>query len=289
MEIGIVGAGRVGCSIGRYLRGHDVSVAGYYSKSKESVEFAATFTKTTAFSSLGELVKASDMIFITTPDDEIRSVWESIVENPIQGKIVCHFSGSLSSVVFSGRRQAGASGCSAHPMYAFSSKDTSYKQLNQVLFTMEGDRKALDFVGSVWEQTGIRFCVIDSEKKERYHAAASMISNMMIGLYQMGIDMLRDCGFEENQARTLAEPLVRDNIRHLLTTSPEQALTGPIERGDTATVRKHLAVLTDTERDVYINLAQKLIGIAEKKNPGRDYEAMAEMIKKAHTVRGGDA
>ena len=280
MEIGIVGAGRVGCSIGRYLREHGVAVAGYYSKSKESVEFAATFTETTAFPSLGELVKASDMIFITTPDGEIRSVWEHIAEEPIQGKIICHFSGSLSSVVFSGRRQAGASGCSAHPMYAFSSKETSYRQLNQVLFTMEGDREALDSVGSIWEQTGIRFCVIDSEKKERYHAAASMISNMMIGLYQMGIDMLQDCGFEEDMARTLVEPLVRDNITQLLATSPEQALTGPIERGDAETVQKHLAVLTDTERDVYVNLGQKLIGIAKKKNPGKDYGAILEIIKK---------
>lgn len=282
MEIGIVGAGRVGCSIGRYLREHGVAVAGYYSKSKESVEFAATFTETTAFPSLGELVKASDMIFITTPDGEIRSVWEHIAEESIQGKIVCHFSGSLSSVVFSGRRQAGATGCSAHPMYAFSSKETSYRQLNQVLFTMEGDREALDSVGSIWEQTGIRFCVIDSEKKERYHAAASMISNMMIGLYQMGIDMLQDCGFEEDMARTLVEPLVRDNITQLLDTSPEQALTGPIERGDAETVRKHLVALTDTERDVYVNLGQKLIGIAEKKNPDKDYGAILKIIKKTH-------
>lgn len=289
MEIGIVGAGRVGCSIGRYLREHGAAVAGYYSKSRESVEFAATFTETKAFPSLRELAGASDMIFIATPDDAIRSVWEGIAEESIQGKIVCHFSGSLSSVVFSGRRQAGASGCSAHPMYAFSSKDTSYKQLNQVLFTMEGDREAVESVGSVWEQAGLHFCVIDSGKKERYHAAASLISNMMIGLYQMGIDMLRDCGFEEKQARILVEPLVRDNIRQLLATSPEQALTGPIERGDAATVRKHLAALTDAERDVYINLAQKLIGIAGKKNPERDYRAVAEIIKKARTACEGSA
>ena len=41
MEIGIVGAGRVGCSIGKYLKEHGAAVAGYYSKSRESVEFAA--------------------------------------------------------------------------------------------------------------------------------------------------------------------------------------------------------------------------------------------------------
>lgn len=278
MEIGIVGAGRVGCSIGKYLKEHGAVVAGYFSKSRESVESAATFTGTATFPTLGELVKASDMIFIATPDDVIRSVWESIKEEPIQGKIVCHFSGSLSSVVFSGREQAGVSGCSAHPMYAFSSKYTSYEQLNQVLFTMEGDKKALAEVGSVLEQAGIRCCVIDSAKKERYHAAASMVSNMMIGLYQMGIDMLQDCGFEKDAAQLLVEPLVRGNIHNLLATSPEQALTGPIERNDVDTVAKHLAVLTEEEQAVYKNLAHKLTEIAMRKNPEIDYGSIMDII-----------
>lgn len=278
MKTGIVGAGKVGYSIGKYLKEHDIAITGYYSKSRESAESAATFTSTAAFPSLRELAKASDMIFIATPDDVIRSVWEDIMENPVQGKIVCHFSGSLSSVVFSGREQAGVSGCSAHPMYAFSSKYTSYEQLDQVPFTMEGDKKALDAVKSVLEQAGIRSCVIDSAKKERYHAAASMVSNMMIGLYQMGIDMLQDCGFEKDAAQMLVNPLVQGNIHTLLTTSPERALTGPIERCDMDTVKKHLAVLKEEEQAVYKNLAQKLVEIAMRKNPGRDYEDLMKII-----------
>ena len=42
MKIGIIGAGKVGCSIGKYLTEHGFSVAGYCSKSKKSVEEAAT-------------------------------------------------------------------------------------------------------------------------------------------------------------------------------------------------------------------------------------------------------
>lgn len=280
MKTGIVGAGKVGCSIGRYLKEHGGQVAGYFSKRKESVDFAATFTGSTAFSSLGELAEISDIIFIATPDDAIRSVWESIAENLIQGKIVCHFSGSLSSNVFSGRENAGVLGCSAHPMYAFSSKETSYKKLNHALFTMEGDAEALAVLGDLFGRAGIRTCIIDSWQKERYHAAASMVSNMMIGLYQMSIDMLSGCGFSEREARALVEPLVRGNIEKLLAASPEQALTGPIERNDTATIEKHLAVLTDEEKAVYINLAQKLVDIAVRKNPDRDYEAVKRILLK---------
>lgn len=147
---------------------------------------------------------------------------------------------------------------------------------------MEGDSHALDRVDLVLAQAGIRHFVIDSAKKERYHAAASMVSNMMIGLYQMSIDMLQDCGFEEAAARLLVEPLVRNNIENLLATSPEQALTGPIERNDVETVRKHLAVLTEEEREVYTSLAQKLVETARRKNPDKEYGEILKVIEKPH-------
>lgn len=67
MKIGIIGAGKVGCSIGKYLTEHGFSVAGYCSKSKKSVEEAATFTNTKAYDSLAELVAESTILFLTTP------------------------------------------------------------------------------------------------------------------------------------------------------------------------------------------------------------------------------
>ena len=64
MKIGIIGAGKVGCSIGKYLKEHDFSVAGYCSKSKKSVEEAATFTNTKAYDSLAELVQRARFFFL---------------------------------------------------------------------------------------------------------------------------------------------------------------------------------------------------------------------------------
>lgn len=116
-------------------------------------------------------------------------------------------------------------------MYAFSDKFTSYKQLNQVMFTAEGDKEALGEVCPLLERLGNPVFVIEGKKKERYHAAASLISNMMIGLYQMGIEMLVDCGFSQTEAKRLVRPLVEGNIQNLLHTSPEQALTVPLSAG----------------------------------------------------------
>lgn len=280
MEIGIVGAGKVGCSIGRYLKEQGIPVAGYCSRTKESVDYAATFTDTAAFYSLRELVVQSGILFITTPDDAIKEVWESIKKESIQNKIICHFSGSLSSAVFSNRKETGVSACSIHPMYAFSSKTKSYKQLHQIIVTMEGDPEALTVMKPLFERAGNKVCVIDPDKKGRYHAAASMVSNMMIGLYQMGLTMFTDCGFSPEDATELIAPLVRGNMDSLLATSPEQALTGPIERGDGETIERHLSLLTEEERDVYIRLGRVLVEIASRKNPERDYSSIIKILKK---------
>ena len=177
------------------------------------------------------------------------------------------------------REKRGFYACSFHPMYAFSDKFTSYKQLNQVMFTAEGDKEALAELCPLLERLGNPVFVIKGKKKERYHAAASLISNMMIGLYQMGIDMLVDCGFSETEARSLVKPLVEGNIQHLLGTSPEQALTGPIERGDVETIKKHLAQLTDREHQVYIGLGRTLTEVAERKNPHKDYAVIEELLR----------
>ena len=281
MKIGIIGAGKVGCSLGRYFVEQGLGVSGYSSKTKESVETAATFTNTRAYDSLYQLVSENNLIFITTPDDCISEVWAQIVQYDYneKNKIICHFSGSLSSDVFLNREKRGFYACSFHPMYAFSDKFTSYKQLNQVMFTAEGDKEALAELCPLLERLGNPVFVIKGKKKERYHAAASLISNMMIGLYQMGIDMLVDCGFSETEAMSLVKPLVEGNIQHLLGTSPEQALTGPIERGDVETIKKHLAQLTDREHQVYIGLGRTLTEVAERKNPHKDYAVIEELLR----------
>lgn len=280
MEIGIVGAGKVGCSIGKYLREHDIPVAGFFSKTRESVEFAATFTETKAFQSLKELLAVSDILFIATPDRCISDIWEEIAIQSIQSKIICHFSGSLSSEIFSGRKERDVYACSAHPMFAFSSKFTCYEQLNHVFITMEGDKKALEQMNRLFELTKNPVCFITPEKKTLYHAAASMASNMMIGLYEQSLRMFEACGFGREEARELIKPLVSDNVNSFLTKTPQEALTGPIERNDIDTIKKHLAVLSEQERKLYVNLGEILMELAKSKHPERNYREMSELLRR---------
>ena len=95
--------------------------------------------------------------------------------------------------------------------------------------------------------------------------------------------MLEDCGLDQEQARLFVEPLVRGNIENVLNTSSAEALSGPIERGDLETVKKHLMVLRGREKRIYQDLGQIVLQIAEEKNPDRDYAELEELISAVST------
>ncbi|MCI8964143.1 MAG: DUF2520 domain-containing protein [Eubacterium sp.] len=286
MQIGIIGAGKVGCSMGRYMREHGLFLVGYYSKSIDSSEEAGIFTDTKVFEDLESIIMACDMLCIATPDDAIAQVWAEIrrisEEFPetcsLEHKVLCHFSGSLSSEVFSGIDSTGASGCSIHPMSAFSDRFTSHFKLKEVIFTMEGQPEACHAMTEVFSLLGNKVLQIEPEKKSLYHCAASLVSNFMIGLYQMGLDLLEECGIGKEEGEELFQPLVEKNVHQMLWEGAVEALTGPIERGDAGTVQKHLSVLGESDAQIYRLLGQRVLAVAEEKNPERDYEAIRNII-----------
>lgn len=279
MQIGIIGAGKVGVTLGKYLTDAGISVTGFYSRTEESAALAAKFTKTAIFHSLDDLVSASDTLFITTPDGEIGNVWDCIAGKGLSGKIVCHFSGSLSSNAFSGIDSTGATGCSIHPMYAFSDKFTSYQQFHTAYLVIEGARKAQEPMQKLFSDLGHPVLAIRGEDKIKYHAAASLVSNHMIALYQTGLDLLAECGFAEEDSRKLLGPLIQNNVSAMLDKGPIEALTGPIERGDQETVRKHLDALAGTQAAmIYRSAGQILLKIAERKHPDRDNTALQKYL-----------
>ncbi|MCR4841656.1 MAG: DUF2520 domain-containing protein, partial [Eubacterium sp.] len=69
------------------------------------------------------------------------------------------------------------------------------------------------------------------------------------------------------------------NVENVLSKGPVQALTGPIERGDSKTVESHLLAMPDDYREFYVNLARETLKIAQKKHPDRDYSSTEDILK----------
>lgn len=278
MKIGIIGAGKVGTTLGQYLKLKGMEITGIYSNTLENAKDSAEFIGTECYEKLEELVKVSNTLFLAVPDGAIEDVWDCITKFDLNRKIVCHFSGSLSSDVFKSYERTGAKVCSVHPIYAFSNKYSAYEQFHKVRLTLEGEEEAVAAMKGLWESLGHKIATINKEDKAKYHAAMSFASNHVLAVVETSVQLLKECGFQEESAYEALNTLVCENVVNGMKLGVVSALTGPVERNDIDTVKKHLAVLNSQDKELYRNLAERLIEISKKKNPKRNYEAMEKVI-----------
>jgi len=120
--------------------------------------------------------------------------------------------------------------------------------------------------------------VIDSRDKTMYHCAAAVASNLVCGLIDQSVAMMRRCGFSEKDAVKALAPILTGNMAHVAADGPAASLTGPIERNDVTTVKKHLGCLRDDELEVYRLLSRRLVGMAQSRHPERDYGEMSLLL-----------
>lgn len=278
-RIGFIGAGKVGSSLGKYLKLKGLCISGYYDKLDELSLCVSNETESVCFGDMAQLFDSSDIVFITVSDDAISDVWKKCLVMDIAGKYVFHCSGALSSNVFVGSSEAGAFVGSAHPVCAVKSKDSADAFFGK-FFVLEGDETGIEMLKTLLNGTGNRYSVVGKTDKAKYHAAAVASSNLVCALAQMGEDWLKDCGFDREIAHEILMPLMKGNVENIAAKGCVEALTGPVERSDAGTVKKHLDVLDGNDREVYRLLSLRLLEMAQKKNPEKDYNNLKELLLK---------
>ncbi len=257
-----------------------VCVSGYYSRRMESAIQASDFTCTKYYETLEELTVSSDALFLTVPDGAIEEVWNSVKGYSLKGKFICHCSGAMSSAVFSGIGQMGAFGYSIHPLFAVHDRLQSYKEISQAYFTIEGSDEYIPFWKEFFGALGNPVRVIQAEQKILYHSAAVFASNLVTGLFETGVSLLMECGFDRKSAEEALKALFLNHCRSVAEVGPKDALTGPVERLDVGTIQKHLEALSGNKREIYVRLSQVLTEIAGHKHPERDYTELSHLLEK---------
>lgn len=278
LSIGFIGAGRVSVTLGRCFYKKKLPVSGYFSKTYEHAAEAGNFTHSRAFGTVEELAGNSDIIFITVPDGEIYNIYKDLKKYDIRNKILCHCSGAMSAKVFDDIESTGAYGFSVHPAYAFGDKWNSYKELGSAFFTVEGNREKMPVITGILDILGNPYQVITAENKYKYHASLTMASNCVAALYNIAENLLGDCGFSDETAQSVLNPLFLNNAKNICRIGCKNALTGAVDRNDITTVREHLSVLDDDTLAVYRLLSGELIKIAKQKYPDRDYSDLENLL-----------
>lgn len=255
-KIGFIGAGKCGVSLAKYFSYKGYTISGFYSRQ----------TKRSDFSNLSceALAKHSDVIFITVTDDAVSEVWNRLCKYNLSGKVICHTSGSLSSDIFSGADKAFV--CSVHPILAFNTDNTPISDIEKAAFTLEGGSGAMAVISEILSNTGNAFKIINKSDKAKYHAAAVFASNFVVAVCDIAKRLLSECGFSQDEAHKALSPLMENNMKNILLSGTQNAITGPAARGDIKTIERHLSVIGEYET-LYIELTKV---IYEMK--GKQYE-----------------
>ncbi len=205
---------------------------------------------------LGKDKLASDLVWISVPDDAIGAVARALADSGNwKGKLVFHSSGAVTSDELASLRAKGARVASVHPMMTFVRGEVP--QMTNVAFALEGDAAAVRAARAIVYQLGGKPFVIRKENKVLYHAFGSFASPLVIALMasmeQVGIA----AGIQKRDIKAVIGPLLEQTLRNYLKRHAGAAFTGPLARGDVATIRKHLVAMEKLPetRKVYVSLA----------------------------------
>lgn len=281
MKIGFIGAGKVGTSFGAYLYKKGFNVIGYYSRTFNSAENAIKYSRGKAFNNIKDLAKLADMIFITTNDDNITKVCQGLVQEDClkEGQVLIHMSGASSSRALKSAKKKGCSIYSMHPLQAFASVERAVKDLENTVFSIEGDGDRIHLLEEILKTTGNKYFKLTSQQKTIYHATACVVSNYLVTLMDYGLSLFESIGIEKNEGYKALYPLIEGTIKNIYSLGTDKALTGPIARGDIQTIEKHLKSLEGTasnKTDFYKIMGAMTLEIA-KKEKLKDTEKIREL------------
>ena len=207
------------------------------------------------------------IVWICVPDSNIRQVARTLGRSgEWRGKIVFHSSGVLSSAELRDLKQRGAGVVSVHPLMTF--VEGVIPALSGVPFALEGDAKAIRIARGVVRDLDGQPFLISKQNKAAYHAWGAFASPLLIALLVTAELVARAAGIPEKDAREKMLPIIKQTIRNYEGTGPAGAFSGPIIRGDAATVKKHLRVLAKISgaREIYEALARSALRNLPTKN-----------------------
>ncbi len=265
-----IGAGKVAWHLSHALHKEGYVISGISSRKRSSAKkladkFGCDFTTRSE-----KIDDKANIIFITTPDSEIEKVAQTLCKEQVLRKkqLVIHTSGLLGAKILNCVKKYGAFALSMHPTLSFSSRSFSKDILTGVWFVLEGDAESIQLGERIVRDLGGQPLVIESKKKPLYHLALVFASNLFVGIEDIAIDILIKCGIKKKDGLKLIQPLVQSTEKNIWKRGTLKALTGPVERSDIETIRKHLELLSKHARSykkTYLELSKHLIKIVEEK------------------------
>ncbi len=264
----VVGAGPVATALAGALRLGGVPVLGLWARKPAGARAAGAVAGVAAYSAAPpDLLLDADVVVLAVRDAAIAEVARMLVATGLVNvhHTLIHCSGVSSAAealsVVSG--QVGGVAM-MHPMRAIPDGRAAMRTMKGTVFGVEGDERGKRDALALVAALGGRALELGGVHVSAYHAAAAMASNYTVVLLAAAADLLAEVGIEREQAIEALVPLVEGTLANVRERGPEAALTGPIRRGDKATVERHLAALAGKPElaALYRALGRRALAIA---------------------------
>ena len=270
----IIGPGHVGRGLFRAFRASGVEVVGLHGKRPSGVNTSTGEIPAEAARANVVMLCVRD----TQLDDAVAEVAAAAEGGRIaRGSVILHTSAIAEPVGLNALSAAGYPGGTFHPLIPFSDPDISADLLKKGWIGIDGENAARNASRRLAGRLGARTLDIPPGKKPAYHAAAVISSNFPVVLASVAGHLLHDIGIPDASAYQAVESLMSGALANMKRSLPDEALTGPVVRGDLETVGKHLRALADhpAALEVYRAMSAAAVEIAQRR--GVDQKKLAAM------------
>ena len=264
--LALVGPGRAGTAITLALAARGRRVVGV--AGRDEARAAALAARVDApVRSIGEVARDAEVVVVATPDSVIEAATLAAIPALGEGALVVHLSGARGIEAFGAVREVvdAARLGALHPLQTLSGDDGAAR-LPGAYAAVEGP----PFVAELAREIGLVPFRVEPERRALYHAAAAVASNHLVAL----AGQVERLAAAAEVPFAAFGPLMRTTLDAVAGLGPAAALTGPVARGDIATIAAHLAALAPAERDAYLTLAREAQRLA-----GRDDPALTEVLR----------
>ncbi|MDQ1245638.1 MAG: hypothetical protein QG597_5 [Actinomycetota bacterium] len=258
LDVGVVGVGRAGSVLAAALdrAGHRVVAA--HAVSDLSRLRAEALIPGAALVSVPEVLAQAELVLLTVPDDVLPGLVAGLADagQVTPGQFIMHASGRYGIAVLDAATTAGALPLALHPIMTLTGTSLDLTRLGGCPFGVTAPEVLRPVAEALVVEMGGDPVWVAEGDRALYHAALANASNHLITLATQSMELLAKAGVAE-PGRMLA-PLMSASLDNALRQG-DPALTGPVVRGDAATVRQHLRSLAEVSaqsRAAYLALAR---------------------------------
>jgi predicted short-subunit dehydrogenase-like oxidoreductase (DUF2520 family) len=221
----------------------------------------------------------TEIVILAVRDDAIQPLAASLGKARAIGErhVVLHLSGAQGQEALGPLVSSRAALGSFHPLQTIVEPELAPARLKGAWAAVEGMARAVETGEELARDLGMHPFRIATKAKAIYHAGAVFASNYLVVVEAVAQRLLRHAGLSDADAWAALRPLVEGTLENLARHEPREALTGPVLRGDTATIVRHLESLAVDDAKLYRALGRAALELAQKQ--GMDEKTAAKVAE----------